>query len=214
MNRWRSIAGILVCLACLLSGCGSQSPAAAETSQPEDMAGSSQEEVLTDTAPTEPLSTPTEPPSVLTEGAESPLPTAKVPITPVADAKETRQLSPLPLPVEPGPAGEEGVVPGEVPEDLLKNILTDLQERKGIGRDEITLERAEAVVWRDGSLGCPEPDMMYPQVLTPGYSVVLRAGGDLYNYHASRGGYFFLCERSLPDKIMPPEEGIDPLSDE
>jgi hypothetical protein len=116
----------------------------------------------------------------------APLPTAPVPITPAVDARETRQLSPLPLPVKPGPIGEPDPVPGEVPEDLLTNILTDLQERKGIATEEITIERAEAVVWSDGSLGCPQPGMMYLQVLTPGYLVVLRVGEDLYNTTLAR----------------------------
>ena len=100
---------------------------------------------------------------------------------------------------------------GEVPEDLLKSIFKDLQERKGIGTEEITIERAEAVVWRDGSLGCPQPGMMYIQVLTPGYLVVLEVGGDMYNYHAGESGHFLLCEQSLPGEVLPPEGGTDPL---
>jgi hypothetical protein len=210
----RSIAGILILLVCVLSACSSQSSPLAETSQPEDMEGSSPEEVVTDTAPVEPPSTPTEPPSVLTEVSESPLPMPTMPITPDADARETRQISPLPLPVKPGPIGEPEPVPGEVQEDLLTKILADLQEREGIGREEIVIERAEAIVWPDGSIGCPQPGLMYPQVLTPGYFVVLRVGDDLYNYHAGESGGFKLCEQSLPGKIPPLKEGADSLLEE
>jgi hypothetical protein len=144
----------------------------------------------------------------------APLPTAPVPITPPAEGEETGPLSPLPLPVQPGPTCDQGAVPGEVPGDLLTQILKDLQERKGIATEEITIERAEAVVWSDGSLGCPQPGMMYLQVLTPGYFVVLRVGDDLYNYHAGESGGFILCERSLPGEILPPEGGADPLLEE
>jgi hypothetical protein len=210
MYRSRSIAGILVCLVCLLSACGNQPSTIAETSQPQEDKERNPEQVttvpatVTDAAPVAPSAIPT--------GALlSPLPTATVPITPHAEGGETRPLSPLPLPVRPGPIGEQGPVPGEVPEDLLKSIVKDLQERKGIGREAITIERAAAVVWNDGSLGCPQKGMMYTQALVPGYLVVLEAGGDLYNYHAGESGHFILCERSLPGQIVPPGGGIDPL---
>lgn len=210
----RSFAGILFLLVCVLSACGSQSSPIAETSPPEDNAEGSPEQIITDTAPVEPSSAPTEPPSTPTEGSESPLPTATVPITPDVDAGETRQISPLPVPVTPNPIGQPEPVPGEVPEDLLTKILADLQEREGIDREEIFIERAEAVVWRDGSIGCPQPGMMYLQVLTPGYFVVLRVGDDLYNYHATQSGRFILCEQSLPGEILPPKGGAEPLLDE
>jgi hypothetical protein len=210
----RSIAGILIVLVCVLSACSSQPSPMAETSQPEEQEEGSPEQGVTDTAPEDASSTPTEPPSVLTEGSESPLPTATVPTTPAIEAGETRQLSPVPLPVKPGLIGEPEPVPGEVPEDLLTKILTDLQEREGIDREEIVIERAEAVVWPDGSIGCPQPGLMYPQVLTPGYFVVLRVAEDLYNYHAGESGGFKLCEQSLPGKIPSPESGADPLLDE
>jgi hypothetical protein len=197
MYHSRSIAGVLVCLVCLLTACGSQPPTIAETPQPQETMGSA---AAIDTAPS------VMPPATLTGALESPLSTAPVPITPPAGGEETGPLSPLPLPVQPGPSGEEGAVPGEVPEELLENILKDLQERKGIAAEEITIERAEAVVWRDGSLGCPQPGMMYLQVLTPGYLVVVRVGDDLYSYHAGESGHFILCEQSLPG-----EDPADPL---
>jgi len=36
--------------------------------------------------------------------------------------------------------------------------------------------------------------MMYPQVITPGYKLVLAVGERQYNYHAASEGPFFLCE--------------------
>jgi hypothetical protein len=203
MYHSKSIVGILVCLVCLLSACGSQ---------PSTLAGTTQPQVNVVTVPaggTDPA--PVTPPTMPTEVLQSPLPTGTMPITPLAEGEGTRPLSPLPLPVKPGPIGEQGAVRGEVPEDLLKSIVEDLQERKGIGREAISIERVEAVVWRDGSLGCPQKGMMYTQALVPGYLVVLEVGGDLYNYHAAEYGHFFLCERSLPGQIVPPGGGIDPL---
>ena len=57
---------------------------------------------------------------------------------------------------------------------------------------------AQAVEWPDGSLGCPQPGMAYLQVITPGYKLVLAAGGQEYSYHAATEGEFFLCENRAP----------------
>ena len=48
-----------------------------------------------------------------------------------------------------------------------------------LGVDSASLEvvSATAMTWPDASLGCPQPGMLYAQVLTPGYLVVIRDGG-------------------------------------
>lgn len=52
----------------------------------------------------------------------------------------------------------------------------------------------EEVTWPDASLGCPEPGMIYAQVLTPGYRFKLQGGGQVYTYH-SGGNVLRLCAR-------------------
>ena len=63
--------------------------------------------------------------------------------------------------------------------------MNDLAQRLGVAKSAITLVKIEAVEWPDASLGCPRPGMMYAQVITPGYLVVLRASGRNYEYHTS-----------------------------
>jgi hypothetical protein len=92
------------------------------------------------------------------------------------------------------PTLEPGQVTGEVPPDLLDAILADVEAQSGIRQEEFAVVRAEAVVWNDGSLGCPEPGMMYTQALVDGYWVVLEQGGQTYDYRATTRGYFRLCE--------------------
>ena len=77
---------------------------------------------------------------------------------------------------------------------------SDLAGRLEITEQDIELSEAREVTWRDGALGCPEPDMMYTQALVPGYYIRLSAGDDSYAYHAGRDGQPFLCpeERSQP----------------
>jgi hypothetical protein len=98
-------------------------------------------------------------------------------------------------------------VTGEVPQELLDAVFDDLVERMDVDRAEITVEQAEYVIWRDGSLGCPQPDMMYTQALVPGYQIVLRVGEATYDYHASDRGYFLLCEQGLAQEPLAPGDG-------
>lgn len=65
--------------------------------------------------------------------------------------------------------------------DIAKN---DLAERLNISVEEIQLVNLEKVNWPDTSLGYPEKGMMYAQVITPGFKILLKAGGKLYEYHS------------------------------
>ena len=87
---------------------------------------------------------------------------------------------------------------GEVPSQLMDKILADLEKRLGVNRQAIQVVRAEAVVWNNGSLGCPVPGQFYTQALVNGYWVVLRVDSKDYDYRASQSGFFTLCERSIP----------------
>jgi len=79
-------------------------------------------------------------------------------------------------------------------DDLVGQAVADLAGRLGVEDDDIRTEVAERVTWRDGSVGCPEPGMMYPQVLTPGARIVLEHAGTAYVYHAAGNRAPFLCE--------------------
>ncbi|MDE0199460.1 MAG: hypothetical protein OXK78_14760 [Caldilineaceae bacterium] len=68
---------------------------------------------------------------------------------------------------------------------LVERASEDLMQTAGVVADEITVLSTEEVEWSDTSLGCPEPDGMYAQMITPGYLIVLETGGESYNYHTS-----------------------------
>jgi len=76
----------------------------------------------------------------------------------------------------------------------VNRAKSDLVRRLGITEEEIQVLKAEAVTWRDGSLGCPQPGMMYTQALVDGYLIQLRAGQRIYNYHGAVHREPFLCE--------------------
>lgn len=87
--------------------------------------------------------------------------------------------------------GEQAILPA----DLLARLVGDLASRSGSDPSAIMLVGAEAVLWNDGSLGCPQPGMVYPQVQIEGYHVILRVGDRNYDYRVGKGGSFLLCEQ-------------------
>lgn len=111
-----------------------------------------------------------------------------------------------PIPIEPTPL-EPDPLTGEVPQELLEAVIEDLLGRLDANREAIVVEKAEYVIWRDGSLGCPQPDTMYTMAPVPGYQIVLRVGQESYDYHTSDQGYLVLCEGGLAQKPLPPGEG-------
>jgi hypothetical protein len=89
-------------------------------------------------------------------------------------------------------------VTGEVPAEVLADIVADAAERTATDPDAVEVIEAEAVTWNDGSLGCPEPGMFYTQALVDGYQVILRAGSDELDYRVSAAGGFRVCEGGRP----------------
>ena len=79
-------------------------------------------------------------------------------------------------------------------EEAVRLAQEDLAGRLGMASADVQLVSVEAVEWSDTSLGCPQPGMMYAQVITPGYRVVLEAGGQTYTYHTDEGRFVVLCE--------------------
>jgi hypothetical protein len=56
----------------------------------------------------------------------------------------------------------------------------------------------DEVIWRDGSLGCPQPGMMYTQALVDGFRIVLRVKGQEVSYHGP-GKPPFRCDNPDPN---------------
>ena len=105
------------------------------------------------------------------------------------DARPTRSAPAI----ETVPPTDEPVT-GEVPAELLADIVADAAQRTGVDRDAVEVISAEAVTWNDGSLGCPEPGMSYTMALVEGYHLILRAADEDLDYRASARGGFRLCE--------------------
>lgn len=89
----------------------------------------------------------------------------------------------------------------------VRLALADLATRLAVTADAIEIVEARPVVWPDGSLGCPQPGMMYPQVQVEGIVIRLRAAGAEYQYHGGGRREPFLCETPPPLDTLPANGG-------
>lgn len=112
------------------------------------------------------------------------------------------------LPEQPAPdvgAGEDATTvdepeptgPGRSDPALAAVVdaaVAQLAGELGVDPEDVEVVVAEPVTWSDGSLGCPEPGMMYTQAVVDGYRVLLRAGDVEVAFHAGEGRVPLRCE--------------------
>lgn len=79
---------------------------------------------------------------------------------------------------------EEHMQPDQIAEAAKHNLAQDL----GIPEQDISVELVDPIDWPDPSLGLPMPGMMYTQVITPGYRIVLKHGTERYEYRSNQNG--------------------------
>ena len=71
--------------------------------------------------------------------------------------------------------------------------VREAASRLGVAADRLGVERIEAREWPNSGLGCPQPGMMYAQVITPGYLIVVAGGGKRLEYHTDARGRAVMC---------------------
>ena len=128
--------------------------------------------------------------------------------SPESTAETTVPSEPTPPATSPSTtsAATESTPPGQsIPVELLEPLLLDSANRAGVRVGDVSIVETELRDFSDSSLGCPQPGMMYTQVITPGYRVVLEARGTEYDYRMNRRGAFRLCENpgAIPDVRTP-----------
>lgn len=131
--------------------------------------------------------------------------------------------SPLPVPAEPGAALSPLPEPAE-PETGLSPLpepspaspvesgglfsaawLAQVAKALSVTPETLRVVTAEPVEWPDTSLGCPQPGMMYAQVITPGWRVLLQTDQGLsYEVHTGRQpAHFVICSSEQPRGTPP-----------
>jgi hypothetical protein len=145
--------------------------------------------IVTEELPTFPASEETD----TSEGATPPVSKAPNIVTPeIADEPVTLPPKTTVLPT---------VLVGDRDHKMVVLAIEDLAERLELDEEGITLTSFESITWPDTSLGCPQPNMFYAQVLTPGYRIILEAGGEVYRYHTDLEGEIILCDLKAPPNL-------------
>jgi hypothetical protein len=91
--------------------------------------------------------------------------------------------------------------------DLTKLAIRTLAQDLGVAEDRIVVDTIRAVDWRDSSLGCPQSDRAYLQVITPGHRITLRVDGQFHFVHEANGRAF-VCRKSKAVSGVTPEREL------
>ncbi len=105
----------------------------------------------------------------------------------------------------PPPAGPfaqaDNACSGEALAELQDSCLAagqgasaDLQRRLGVDDVEIAVESIENAEWPDSCLGAAQEGEACATVMTPGFVIVLEAGGEQYEYHTDLNGSVRLAQ--------------------
>lgn len=73
-----------------------------------------------------------------------------------------------------------------IADDIVSKARRDLAQRLRFPEDQIAEAETEAAEFSDASLGAPVADEMSAQIITPGWRIRLKAGGDTYEYRATQ----------------------------
>ena len=82
--------------------------------------------------------------------------------------------------------------PDSSPKDLARRAM--IAAREAYAEAQVVpyfgpaLMTFEPVEWGDASLGCPKPDVMYAQVITPGFLLVFEHESRRHEYHTNQDG--------------------------
>lgn len=72
------------------------------------------------------------------------------------------------------------------PTQLIERAKAEVAGLTGSSAENVQVVSVEAVDWSDSSLGCPKAGMMYAQVITPGYNIILESDGRTYEFHSTQ----------------------------
>jgi hypothetical protein len=88
-----------------------------------------------------------------------------------------------------------GAGAGNLPSSVVDPVVAEVARLAGVPIDQVDIVSAEEVTFPDGSLGCPQPGMVYTQAMVDGYKIVAEVGGKTYDFRGT-GSTFRLCTAS------------------
>lgn len=100
-----------------------------------------------------------------------------------------------PLPAESTPAASSAPALSAEEQAVAEASIAVVAAAQTLAPAALTVLSVEAVNWPDAALGCPQPDMIYAAVITPGYRVVLETADARFVVHTDSrpGGEQIIC---------------------
>jgi len=104
-------------------------------------------------------------------------------------------------PLTPEDSPDELAVPEENPSVVgapaadtdLAPVIEAIGQELGVSPDAIGVVSITPRDWTDSSLGCPQPDMLYAQLITPGYLVIVDVSEEQIEFHTDQRGNVVRC---------------------
>src|SRR5712691_8360773 len=101
---------------------------------------------------------------------------------------------PSPAPASPVASVLPGSSPTADPQPAVDAALRDAAAHLGVSSANLKVDQVEPRQWSDSSLGCPKPGLMYSQIVTPGFVIIISGAGKQLEYHADTRGQVVLCQ--------------------
>jgi hypothetical protein len=121
------------------------------------------------------------------EGPATPQPIVSTPTPAVSLPAVPPVVSPSPSPDSSSNAEAQPAV-----DAAMRDAAGRLSVASGAG--DIHVQQVDARQWPDSSLGCPRQGVMYSQIVTPGYLIVISGAGKQLEYHADSRGRIVFCQ--------------------
>src|SRR5438128_4568905 len=104
------------------------------------------------------------------------------------EAPTPAALAPSPAPASAVPSVLPGSSSKPDPQPAREAALDKAAEHLGVSRADLHIDQVDARQWPDSSLGCPQSGLMYSQIVTPGFVVVVSGAGKQLEYHTDASG--------------------------
>lgn len=112
------------------------------------------------------------------------------PATTETPAEVTPEITPPPVSVTDLPSAS-----------MVQLSIAALDEKFNLASEAVTVTEVIPMTWPDAGLGCPKKGVLYAQVLTPGFQILLEADGHVFTFHTDSDDTMVLCSVEPPDEI-------------
>ena len=72
-------------------------------------------------------------------------------------------------------------------EQAVRLAMLTLSQSLQLSETDMVVEKMTPVQWSDTSLGCPQPGMMYAQMISEGFKIIIKVDDKVFPVHTGNG---------------------------